>query len=108
MEVEQEKLKNLLELSSCLNDLKTKQNKMEVERTIQMKTKCEMMKNMRLEEFKQKSNTMSEKEKELCQKTNRLLDELVAACDDSPFHKALIKVLGNMKGIKIYNEFFSR
>lgn len=38
------------------------------------------------------------KERELCKKTNQLVDELVDTCDDTPFHKALIKILGNMKG----------
>ena len=41
---------------------------------------------------------MDAKERELCKKTNQLVDELVDTCDETPFHKALIKILGNMKG----------
>ena len=97
-DVEQNKLRNISELCSCLLDLKQKQRKLEEERTIQLQTKCDMVKKMRIEEYKQKSNELGEKEKELCMKTNKIVDELVALCDDSPFHKSLIKTLGNMKG----------
>ena len=54
---------------------------------------------MRLEHYKQMSQELDEKERELCKKTKQLVDDLVATCDDTPFYKALIKILGNLKGL---------
>lgn len=71
---------------------------MEEEINIKIKTKCEMLKKMKMEEYKQKSNDLDDKERELCRKTNQLVDELLAVCDNSPFQKALLKLLSNMKG----------
>ena len=83
---------------------KTK-NKLNEEKTIQLRTKCDIIKRMRIEEYKQKTNELDQKERELRRKTNLLVDELVATCDDSPFHKALVKILGNLKSKK--NKLFS-
>lgn len=71
---------------------------MEEEINIKIKTKCEMLKKMKMEEYKQKSNDLDDKERELCRKTNQLVDKLLAVCDKSPFQKALLKLLSNMKG----------
>lgn len=53
---------------------------------------------LRLEEYKQKSIEMDEKERALCRHTNKLIDQLVDCSDGTPFQKALIQILGNMKG----------
>ena len=58
-----------------------------------------MVKKLRLQELENKSQELQEKERALSRKTTDLVDELVAACDDSPFQKALIKILRNLKGI---------
>ena len=59
---------------------------------------------MRLEEYKKKTKELDKKERAHCRRTNQLMEELVETCDETPFHKALIKILGNMKGkIHIYN-----
>ena len=63
-----------------------------------MKEKCDRQKRMSMEEYKGKTAEMDEREKELCQKTNKLVDELVDTCGDTPFHKALIELLRNLKG----------
>lgn len=73
---------------------------MQTDKLNEMRDKCEQVKKRRLEEYKRKSNELDEKERELCRKTNQLVDELVFICDDTPFHKALIKILGNLKGKK--------
>ena len=51
-----------------------------------------------MDQYKEMAAVLDAKERELCKKTNQLVDELVDSCDESPFHKALIKILGNMKG----------
>lgn len=51
-----------------------------------------------MEVYKEKSLQLDEKERELCRKTNQLVEDLAATCEDTPFHKALIKILKNMKG----------
>ena len=79
-------------------DLRKKHANLLVERSKQMKTKSDMVRNRRLQEYKDKSNDYDKKERELCRKTNQLVDELVSICDDSPFQKALIKSLRNLKG----------
>ena len=63
-----------------------------------LKDKCEMVKKKRIEQYKQMAIALDAKERELCKKTNQLVDKLADTCDDTPFHKALIKILGNMKG----------
>lgn len=64
-----------------------------------MKSKSEIVRKKRLEEYKEKNKELDKTERNLCRKTNQLMEELVSASDDSPFNKALIKILGNMKGI---------
>lgn len=64
-----------------------------------MKEKCMRLKKLRMEDYKQQSMKMDEKERELRRKTNQLVDDLVKTCDDTPFHNALIQILGNLKGI---------
>ena len=76
-----------------------------------MKDKCEEIKKFRMEEHRQKSNDLSEKERALTRKTNQLIDDLMAECEDTPFHKALIRILKNVKGSiifrkLIYSDFF--
>lgn len=86
-------------MSITMLDLKKKQKDLNEEKNVNLRTKCEQVKKLRLEAYKQKSNELDAKERELCRKTNQLVDELVAICDDTPFHKALIKILGNLKGM---------
>ena len=81
-------------------DLKKKQKDLNDEKAVHLRTKCELIKKMRLASYKEKSDALDAKERELCRKTNQLVDELVAECDDTPFHQALIKILGNLKGNK--------
>ena len=69
-----------------------------MENAVNLRNQCERVKEMRLEVYKQKSQQISEKERELCRKTNQLVEELVATCDDTPFHQSLIKILKNLKG----------
>lgn len=85
-------------MSITMLDLKKKQKDLHNEKAVYLRTKCEAVKKMRLEAYKQKSNELDAKERELCLKTNQLVDELVATCDNTPFHKALIKILSNLKG----------
>lgn len=87
-------------MSNALMDLKKKQSSLLVERTSQMKNKSEIVRKMRLQEYKDKSRELDERERDLCQKTKELVDELVSASDDTPFHRALIKILKNLKGTK--------
>lgn len=81
--------------------LKTQRLKLNESKAIQALNSCERLKRMRIEEYKKKNKDLDAKEKELCRQTNKLVEELVATCDDSPFHEALIKILGNLKGIFI-------
>lgn len=68
-----------------------------------MKEKFEQQSKLRLEEYRGRTVEMDEREKELCLKTNQLVDELVTTCEETPFHKALLHILGNMKGtIKLH------
>lgn len=96
---EHDKLEQISALSISLLDLKKKQSDLNQEKAVELKSKCLRVKQMRLEHYKQMSQELDEKERELCRKTNQLMDDLVAICDDSPFHKALIKILGNLKGL---------
>ena len=90
-------------MSSSLIDLKKKQSVLLLERSQQMKTKCDIVRNTRIQQYKEKSQDLDQKERELCRKTNQLVDELVSTCGDTEFHKALIKVLSNLKGIIFIN-----
>ena len=56
------------------------------------------MRKIRLQQYKEKSQELDKKERELCRRTKQLVDELASTCDDTPFHKALIQLLGNFKG----------
>ena len=85
-------------MSKSLMDLKQRKSSLHAERTNQMKNKSEIVRKMRLQEYKDKSKELDERENDLCQKTNQLVDELVSASDDTPFNKALIKILKNLKG----------
>ena len=85
-------------MSSTLMDLNKKRSALEAEKKTQLRTKCEVVRKMRIESYKQKATELEIKERELCRKTNQLVDELVEHCDDTPFNKALIKILGNLKG----------
>ena len=93
-----EKLNLISEMSKSLMDLKKKKCSLLTEQTSQMKNKSEIVRKMRLQEYKEKSKELDERENDLCQKTKQLVDELVSASDDTPFHKALIKLLKNLKG----------
>lgn len=95
---EHAKLNKIAELSNSIIELKKKQGYLNEEHSTRMKTKCEVIKKMRIDAYKKKKKELDEKERELCRKTNLLVDELVATCDDTPFHKALIKILRNLKG----------
>lgn len=86
-------------MSCTLLDLKKKQSSLLVESNQQMKTKCDMVRKTRLQQYKEKSKELDQKERELCRKTNQLVDELVSTCDETPFHQALIKILRNLKGM---------
>ena len=99
MEVEQEKLDKISSLSSTLLDLKKRQSKLQSEKNKIMKDKCSRLKKLSQEEQKGKKTEMDEKEKELCRNTNKLVDEFINTCDDSAFNKALVHILGNMKGM---------
>ena len=98
-EVEQKKLDEISLLSASLVELRKRQGQLDDERNNLMKEKCDRVRKIRLEEYKGKSNDLDEKEKELILKTNQLADELVNTCDKTPFHQALINILGNLKGI---------
>lgn len=100
--MEQEKLDQICNQSASLIELKERQCQLEIEKTIILKDKCEKLRNIRILENRSKSMEMDEKERELCRQTNLLVDELMDTCDDSPFHKALIDILGNFKGILFY------
>lgn len=98
-EVEQQKLDKISSLSANLIELKKRQLRLEDERNNLMKEKCSRLKKLKLEEHRGKTTEADEKEKELCRKTNQLVNEVVDACDDTPFHNALIEILGNLKGM---------
>ena len=87
-------------------DLKKQQASLIKERSQQMKSKCDMVKKIRLQQYKDKTQELDKKERELRKKTNQLVDELVDACDDTPFHKALLKILGNLKGTVFFLYIF--
>lgn len=88
-------------MSNALIDLKKKQSSLIADQTSQMRNKSEIVRKLRLQEYKDKSKELDEKERDLCHKTNQLVDELVSASDDTPFNKALIKILRNLKGTAV-------
>lgn len=98
LEVEAQKLDKISELSSSLVELKKTQSQLRIDETKEIESKCARIKKMRLEEYKKMTKELDAKERDLCRKTNQLVDELVATCDDTPFHKALINILSNLKG----------
>ena len=98
-ELGNEKLDKIASLSSSLVDLKLRQEKLLQEKDKLMKEKSLKIKASRIAEFNQKTTEMDEKERDLCRKTNQLVDDFVQNCDDSPFQKALINILNNLKGI---------
>lgn len=97
-EAESQKLDTISELSSRLLDLKKTHSWLLEQKVKNLKTKCHRLKKVRIEEYKAKSNELDEKEREICRKTTKLVDELASTCDDTPFHKALLKILENLKG----------
>ena len=97
-DIENEKLDRISSLSSSLLDLKKRQGQLAIERDKLIQEKCQRLKVMRMEEHKRKTADIDEKERELCRKTNELVDEFVRSCDKTPFHTALIQILGNLKG----------
>lgn len=80
-------------------ELKKRQGQLAQEKSNLLKEKCDRSKKQRIEQYKRQTAEIDEKERELCRKTNQLVEELVNTCDDTPFHKALIQILSNMKGI---------
>lgn len=106
LQVEQKKLDDIYSLSTNLVDLKKRQSQLSNEKDNLLKEKCERIKKMRLDEFKGKSLEMDEKEKDLCKKTNLLVDQLVNTCGEIPFNKALIDILRNFKGIITLSKLF--
>lgn len=101
-EAESEKLDQISSISSSLLELKKRYSKLAEEKENLMRDKLIRLKKNRIEEHKQKASQLDEKERELCRRTNELVDKLLKTSDDSPFHRALMDVLGNMKG-KIKN-----
>ena len=79
-------------------ELKIQQTKLNRENLMHLKTKCDQVKKWRIEEYKKKKDCLDEKERELSRKTTQLVEELAATCENTPFHKALLKILGNLKG----------
>ena len=98
LEVEQDKLDKISSLSCNLVELRKRQAQLEDEKNNLMKENCSRIQKKRLEEHKGKRAEVDEKERELCRKTNELVDDLVNTCDDTPFHQALIQILQNLKG----------
>ena len=97
--MEQENLEKISSLSACLLELKSKLSQLENEKDILLQEKCYRMKKLKQHEYNGKTSDMDERERELCRSTNRLVEEFVNSCDQTPFNKALVHVLGNMKGI---------
>lgn len=102
-EVEQEKLDKIQTLSISLLELKKNLTNLENEKKIHLQEKCSMLKKMRKDEFSRKATDIDEKERELSRITKQLVDELINSCEETPFNKALINVLSNLRGIIIYS-----
>lgn len=79
-------------------ELKKKHSQLLEQKTSEIINNGNMIKKFRIEEYRKRSQQLDEKERELCRKTTKLVDELVDTCDETPFHRALIKILGNLKG----------
>ena len=97
-EVESRKLDEIETISINMLELKIQQTKLNKEKLVQLKTKCDQVKKMRVEEYRKKKSALDDKERELSRKTTQLVEELAATCEDTPFHKSLLKILGNLKG----------
>lgn len=97
-EVENIKLDEIEAISTNMLELKIQQAKLEKERIVQLKNKCDQVKQLRIENYRRRKTDLDEKERELSRKTTKLVQELAATCEDTPFHKALLKILGNLKG----------
>ena len=97
-EIENKKLDDIESISNNMLELKIKQAKLEKERIVQLKNKCDQVKKLRIEDYRKRKTDLDEKERELSRKTTQLVEELAATCDNTPFHKALLKILGNLKG----------
>lgn len=97
-EAENNKLEKISAISATLLELKKRHGRLAEEKENLMREKFLKLKRSRLEEYRQKAADMDEKEKELCRKTNELLDDLIQTCDDTPFQRALVEILGNLRG----------
>lgn len=97
-DAELEKLNRISTMSASMIDLKKKHSSLMEEIVRLMKKKDEIEKNRKMQKYKEQNQKLDEKERELCRKTNQLLQELASCSDESPFNKALINLLGNMKG----------
>ena len=106
---ENEKLDQISSLSTSILELRKRHAQLSIEKENLMKDKCLKFKEARIAEFEQKTTAIDEKERELCRKTKQLVDDLFGTCEDTPFHKALIQILSNLKG-KLENalKIFSR
>lgn len=96
---EKEKLDRIYDISLSLLALNKTKSQLMADHTRQMQEKCDLLKRNRIQEYKNQRQELDAKERELCRKTNQLAAELVDTSDDTPFQKALIKILGNLKGI---------
>lgn len=97
-EIENTKLDEIESISNNMLELKIQQAKLEKERIVQIKNKCNQVKQLRIDDYRRRKTDLDEKERELSRKTTQLVEELAATCEDTPFHKALLKILGNLKG----------
>lgn len=97
-EIENTKLDEIESISNNMLELKIQQAKLEKERIVQIKNKCNQVKQLRIDDYRKRKTDLDEKERELSRKTTKLVEELAATCEDTPFHKALLKILGNLKG----------
>lgn len=97
-EGEQEKLAEIASLATSLLQLKNQQSQLNEEKALFVRTKCDQVKKKRIEEHRLKSQELDSKEKELTKKTKQLVDELMDTCEDTPFHRALLNILKNLRG----------
>ena len=96
--VENDKLDKIESISNNMLALKIQQAKLEKERIVQLQNKFDQVKQLRIEDYRQRKTELDEKERQLSRKTTQLVEELAATCEDTPFHKSLLKILGNLKG----------
>ena len=104
-EIENKKLDDIESISNNMLELKIQQAKLEKERIVQLKNKCAQVKQLRIDDYRKRKTDLDEKERELSRKTTQLVAELAATCEDTPFHKALLKILSNLKGIFLFMIF---